>query len=71
MKRKIKKIEVLSMPSANDLKRELGKIVDRFQVWGFEVEIQNPHLAICHHTGNYNYVATIVGYETIEEKHEI
>jgi len=71
MGRKIKKIEVIHAPSVNDFKIELGKVIDRFQGYGFETEIQNPHLAICHHTGNHNYVALIIGYETTEAEHEV
>lgn len=65
MKKMIKDISIVFTPSSCNFQTELKAQVDRMQANGLEVEIKDPRLIISPNAlGTFNYVATIIGYET-------
>jgi len=66
MKKKIKDISIVFTTNSCDFQTELKAQVDRMQANGLEVEIKDPRFIISPDAlGTFNYVATVIGYETL------
>ena len=69
--RKIKDIDVINRGTSSEFQEALKAYVDGMQALGLEVEIKDPRLVInpdC--VGNFNYIATVIGYETSKQQPE-